>query len=156
MAQAVGGRSCQRTAGRNRIHDALASRASGAPGASATLCSPRQPGRWPGRPSVGDLLDCKETGAPDRVKPVEWRLLTNRAAQTLDDLVELIEWYRCRWEIETFVNVLKNGCRVEALQLGSVGKIELALAVYMVVSWRLARLVRLGRTHPDLAATALH
>ena len=100
-------------------------------------------------------LIAKETGAPDGVKPVEWRLLTNRAAQTLDDLIELIEWYRCRWEIETFFNVLKNGCRVEALQLGSVGKIELALAVYMVVSWRLARLVRLGRTHPDLAATEL-
>ena len=100
-------------------------------------------------------LIAKETAAPDGVKPVERRLLTHRAAQTLDDLVELIEWYRCRWEIEIFFNVLKNGCRVEALQLGSVGKIELALAVYMVVSWRLARLVRLGRTHPDLAATAL-
>ena len=42
-----------------------------------------------------------------------------------------------------------------SLQLGSAGKLELALAVYMVVSWRLARLVRLGRTHPDLAATML-
>ena len=107
-----------------------------------------------GRLSMTCLI-AKETSAPAGVKPVEWRLLTNRTAQTLDDLVELIEWYRCRWEIETFFNVLKNGCRVEALQLGSVGKIELALAVYMVVSWRLARLVRLGRTHPDLAATAL-
>ena len=100
-------------------------------------------------------LIAKETGAPDGIKPVEWRLLTNRAAQSLDELIELIGWYRCRWEIETFFNVLKNVCRVEALQLGSIGKIELALAVYMIVSWRLARLVRLGRTHPDLAATEL-
>ena len=101
------------------------------------------------------VLIAKEAGVPAGVKPVEWRLLTNRTAQTLDDLVELIEWYRCRGEIEVFFNVLKNGCRVDALQRGSVGKIELALAVYMVVSWRLARLVRRGRTHPDLAATAL-
>ena len=100
-------------------------------------------------------LIAKEMAPPDGVKAVEWRLLSNRKAETLDDLVELIEWYRCRWEIETFFNVLKNGCRVEALQLGSAGKVELALAVYMVVSWRLARLVRLGRTHPDLDATAL-
>ena len=107
-----------------------------------------------GRLSVTCLI-AREIAAPDGVKPVEWRLLTNRQAQTLDDLVELIEWYRCRWEIETFFHVLKNGCRVEALQLGSAGKLELALAVYMVVSWRLARLVRLGRTHPDLAATML-
>ena len=97
----------------------------------------------------------KETAAPVGVKPVEWRRLTHRAALTLDDLVELIEGYCCRWEIEIFFNVLKNGCRVEALQLGCVGKIELALAVYWVVSWRLARMVRLGRTHPDLVATAL-
>ena len=110
-----------------------------------------------GRLSVTCLI-AKEMGAPAGVKPVEWRLLSNRAAQTLDDLVELIEWYRCRWEIEVFFNVLQNGCRVEALQLGSVGKIKQALAVYMVVSLRLARLarlVRLGRTHPDLAATEL-
>lgn len=104
------------------------------------------------------LVTCciaKETEAPEGIKPVEWRLLTNRKAETFEAVVELIDWYRCRWEIETFFNVLKNGCRVEALQLGSVGKIELALAVYLVVSWRLARLVRLGRTHPDLAATSL-
>lgn len=97
----------------------------------------------------------KEINAPDGVKPVEWRLLTNRKAETFESIVALIDWYRCRWEIETFFNVLKNGCRVEALQLGHVAKLELALAVYMVVSWRLARLVRLGRTHPELVATAL-
>jgi hypothetical protein len=33
--------------------------------------------------------------------------------------VELIDWYRARWEIEILFNVLKNGCRVEALQLGA-------------------------------------
>ena len=93
--------------------------------------------------------------APAGVKPVEWRLLTNRSAECFEALVELIEWYRCRWSIETFFHVLKNGCRVEALQLGSIGKIELALAVYMVVSWRLARLVQMGRTHPDLEAALL-
>jgi hypothetical protein len=109
---------------------------------------------------VGGLLSvtcvvAKEMSPPKACKAVEWRLLTNRTATDFTDAVELIDWYRCRWEIETFFNVLKNGCRVEALQLGSVAKLELALAVYMVVAWRLARLVRLGRTHPDLAATEL-
>ena len=99
-------------------------------------------------------LIAQEIGAPKGVKPVEWRLLTNRSAETFEAVVELIEWYRCRWEIETLFHVLKNGCRVEALQLGHVSKIELALAVYLVVSWRLARLVRAGRIHPDLDATA--
>lgn len=96
-----------------------------------------------------------EVDAPAGVKPIEWRLLTNRAANRLEAVVELIDWYRARWEIETFFNVLKNGCRVETLQLASIGKIELALAVFMVVAWRLALLTRLGRTHPDLEAALL-
>jgi hypothetical protein len=97
----------------------------------------------------------RELAPPAGAKPVEWRLLTNREVADFATVIELIDWYRCRWEIEIFFNVLKNGCRVEALQLGSVAKLELALAVYMVVAWRLARLVRLGRTHPDISADNL-
>lgn len=100
-------------------------------------------------------LIAQEVNAPKGVKPVEWRLLTNREVSNLEAAVELIDWYRCRWEIEMFFNVLKNGCRVETLQLAAIGKIELALAVYMVVAWRLARLMRLGRIHPDLDAALL-
>lgn len=108
-----------------------------------------------GGPLRVTCIVAKETAPPPGVQPVEWRLLTNRPADTPAAVAQLIDWYRCRWEIETFFNVLKNGCRVEALQLGSVAKIELALAVYMVVAWRLARLVRLGRTHPELDASTL-
>jgi IS4 transposase len=48
--------------------------------------------------------------------------LTNREAQDLDAVIELIDWYRARWEIEMFFNVLKNGCKVEALQSNTTGK----------------------------------
>ena len=107
-----------------------------------------------GRLAVTGVI-AKEIEAPQGVKPVEWRLLTNREAGDFAAVMELIDWYRARWEIEIFFNVLKNGCRVETLQLAAIGKIELALAVYMVVAWRLARLMRLGRTHPDLEAALL-
>ncbi|MGF6641364.1 hypothetical protein OKW39_008581 [Paraburkholderia sp. MM6662-R1] len=50
-------------------------------------------------------------------------------------------------------NVLKNACRVEALQLSQMERVEKALALYMVVSWRIARLMRLGRTCPELDAS---
>ena len=100
-------------------------------------------------------LVAREVMAPKGAKPIEWRLLTNREAVSLEAAVTLIDWYRARWEIEMFFNVLKNGCRVETLQLAAIGKIELALAVYMVVAWRLARMMRLGRIHPDLDAALL-
>ena len=79
-------------------------------------------------------LIAREIDTPAGAKPVEWRLLTNREVGTLAAAVELIEWYRARWEIESLSKVLKNACKVEALQLGSIEKLERALALFMV--WR--------------------
>lgn len=44
---------------------------------------------------------------------------------------------------------MKNACRVEALQPGSIEQPERALALFLVVAWRVACLMRLGRTCPD-------
>jgi len=45
-------------------------------------------------------LVAREFDAPAGVKPIEWRLLTNHVATTLEEAIELINWYRARWEIE--------------------------------------------------------
>lgn len=107
-----------------------------------------------GRIEISCLV-AREEGAPEGVKPVEWRLLTNRPVDSFEAAAELIDWYRARWEIELFFHVLKNGCRVETLQLSTVERLERALALFMVVAWRIARLMRLGRTCPDLDAALL-
>jgi hypothetical protein len=108
----------------------------------------------------GDSLEvtcliASEVNAPAGVKPVVWRLVTNRLAATLQAAVELIDWYRARWEIELFFLVLKEGCRVEQLQLADTEKLQTALALYMVIAWRINRLMRLGRTLPELPADLL-
>jgi|LakMenEpi03Aug12_release.lakeMendotaPanAssembly.Ray.scaffolds.fasta_scaffold372513_1 IS4 transposase len=100
-------------------------------------------------------LIASEVNAPAGAKPVVWRLLSNRMAPTLQAAVELIDWYRARWEIELFFLVLKEGCRVERLQLGDSDRLQTALALYMVIAWRINRLMRLGRTLPDLPADLL-
>ncbi|MFD2273852.1 hypothetical protein ACFS07_30200 [Undibacterium arcticum] len=41
---------------------------------------------------------------PADVEPISWRLLTNRTTASLDDIIELIDWFR-RWK--TF-NILKK------------------------------------------------
>lgn len=97
----------------------------------------------------------REINAPEGTKPVEWRLLTNRCATAAQEVIELIDWYRARWEVEMFFNILKNGCRIEALQLSTVERLERAIALFMVVAWRIAHLMRTGRTCPDLEATLL-
>lgn len=100
-------------------------------------------------------LLAREVNPPEGEKPVEWRLLTNRQASTLDAAAELIDWYRCRWEIELFFNILKNGCKVEALQLSAMPRLELALAFYMITAWRIGYLMRLGRTCPEMDCEAV-
>jgi len=97
-------------------------------------------------------LIASEVNAPQGVKPVVWRLLTNRAATSLEQASELIDWYRSRWEIELFFLILKEGCRVEQLQLSDKDRLESALAIYLVIAWRINRLMRLGRTVPELDA----
>lgn len=107
-----------------------------------------------GRIEVSCLV-AREEGAPEGVMPVEWRRLTNRPIDGLEAATELIDWYRARWEIELFFHVLKNGCRVEALQLSTVARLERAFPLFMVVAWRIARRMRLGRTCPDLEVALL-
>ena len=57
------------------------------------------------------------------------------------------------WEIEIYFHVLKNSCEVESLQLGAIDRLERALALFMVVAWRVTYLMRKGRTCPKLDAT---
>jgi hypothetical protein len=51
--------------------------------------------------------------------------------------------------MEMFFNSLKNGCKVEALQLSAMPRIERARALFMMVAWRIGYLMRLGRTCPE-------
>jgi IS4 transposase len=44
-----------------------------------------------------------------------------------DEVNELIDWYRARWEIEMLFDILKNACRVEALQLSGIDRLPLRL-----------------------------
>ncbi|MFM2069332.1 MAG: hypothetical protein RLZZ584_4241 [Pseudomonadota bacterium] len=113
----------------------------------------------PGKAGQADIeMSCviaTEVGAPAGVKPVVWRLLSNRPVHTLEQAAELVDWYRARWEIELLFLVLKEGCRVERLQLTHIDRLETALAMYLIIAWRINRLMRLGRQLPDLPAELL-
>ena len=138
----------------------------GAPLGEVKFVMPRRPGHrartvhqtlWAKRVEVarGLWVSCVvacELHPPAGVKALEWRLVSNREVKDFADASQLVDWYRARWEIEMLFNVLKNGCRIEALQLSSVDRLERALALYLVVAWRIARLMRLGRTCPELPA----
>ena len=88
---------------------------------------------------------------PKGEKPLQWILLTNLTVQTLEEAVEKLDWYLCRWQIEVFFKILKSGCKVEELQLEHVDRIENALAFYQIIAWRVLYLTMLGRECPELS-----
>ncbi len=85
-----------------------------------------------GQPAVTvTVILAREEPPPAGEPAIEWWLLTNRTADTLADVVQLIDWYRRRWLIEVFFRIWESGCRVEALQLGTLERLERALVIYL-------------------------
>ena len=50
-----------------------------------------------------------------------------------------------------YFRILKSGCKVEELQHHSAERLERAIAIKMVVGWRIQLMVRLGREVPGAA-----
>ncbi len=67
-----------------------------------------------------------------------------------EQAVEKIQWYLCRWQIEIYFRILKSGCKIEKLQLEHIDRLRPAIALYMIVAWRVLYLTMLGRECPDL------
>jgi len=97
----------------------------------------------------------QEEDPPKGVEPIEWLLLTNLPVGSGQETAEKVGWYLCRWQIEVYFRILKSGCKVEQLQLQSRDRLEVALAFYMIIAWRVLYLVMLGRTVPDLSCEAV-
>jgi IS4 transposase len=92
----------------------------------------------------------REENPPSGQQPVEWILLTTRTVTTLAQARVIIGWYRCQWEIEVFFRTLNAVCRVERLQLTHADRLKPAIALYLIIAWRLLYLTKLARTRPDV------
>jgi hypothetical protein len=114
-----------------------------------TLKPPARPDRTLAEVTVTALL-ATEAQPPANEDPLDWLLLTNLPVETAEQAVEKLSWYLCRWQIEVYFKVLKSGCRVEQLQLETRERLEPALAVYMIIAWRVLFLTMLGRDCPEM------
>lgn len=64
-----------------------------------TLCPPRHR-KAEGLPSVTLwAVQVYEVDAPTDVKPIEWLLLSTAEVHTVQDAIERVHWYSCRWGI---------------------------------------------------------
>ena len=97
------------------------------------------------------IIHAVEATPPEGEKPVEWFLLTTREVNSPDQARTILEWYCLRWRIEDWHRVLKSGCKVEDLQHETAERLRRAVAIKLVIAWRILLLTLLGRETPELA-----
>jgi hypothetical protein len=114
------------------------------------------PKHHPGKPPITLwVVHVREARPPAGAAPVEWFLLTTREITSVEQAQECLRWYCLRWRIEDWHRVLKSGCRIEALQHKTAGRLKRAIAINLVIAWRIMLMTLLGRQSPDLPADVL-
>jgi len=94
-----------------------------------------------------------EKNPPGGQEPIEWLLLTTLPAKDFEEAMRIVRAYTRRWLIEEFHRVLKSGCRIEALTLRESHALLAAVALYMVVAWRILYLRDLSRSGAEMPCT---
>jgi hypothetical protein len=117
--------------------------------ASMTLRPPWRPDRKLPEVAV-NVVWVREVDPPADDEPVEWILVTTLPIDTVEQVREIIEYYRVRWMIEIVFRTLKSGCRIEARRFERLDRLETCLAVYLIVTWRTLFVCRLARSADDL------
>jgi hypothetical protein len=89
------------------------------------------------------------------VEPIEWFLLTTIEIKSITDALNCVKWYSLRWRIEDWHRVLKSGCGVEKIAHETAERLRRAIAINMVIAWRIMLMTLLGRKTPELPADVL-
>jgi hypothetical protein len=101
------------------------------------------------------VIHAVESSPPAGTEAVEWFLLTTVNITSSEDAVQCLRWYCLRWRIEDFHRVLKSGCAVEKVAHDTAERIRRAIAINMVIAWRIMLMTLLGRETPQLPPEVL-
>lgn len=98
------------------------------------------------------VVHVSEDTPPANTQTLEWFLLTTIDIRSIDDAVNCIEWYCLRWRIEDWHRVLKSGCGIEKMAHKTAERLKRAIAINLVIAWRIMLMTLLGREAPELPA----
>lgn len=97
----------------------------------------------------------EEASPPEGEDAISWMLLTTLPVDTPEQALRVVDYYCCRWPVENYFKILKSGCRVEERQFETLSREMNAVAVYMIVAWRIQLLCHLGRECPEMDCTVV-
>jgi len=102
-----------------------------------------------------NVLHVFEVDAPDGQDPVDWLLYTTEPLANPTEIENVVDYYRCRWQIEELNKALKTGCVVQTRQLESLDALTTMPALSLPIAVELLALRTLARAQPDRSAEAL-
>ena len=97
------------------------------------------------------VVHALEEHPPAKAKPIEWFVLTTIEVRSPALAEQCLRWYCLRWRIEDFHRVLKSGCRIEDLAHVSAQRLRRAIAINLVIAWRIMLMTLLGRENAAIA-----
>lgn len=81
---------------------------------------------------------------------INWKIITNRKVESVEDGIEIVKLYKRRWVIEEYHKILKSGCKIESCRLETFSRIQNYLGIVSVVAVKLLTLTKYSRSNPDL------
>lgn len=97
----------------------------------------------------------QEIKPPKGETPISWMLLTSLPVTDYRGAETIVGWYRCRWEIELYFRVIKQGCQIEKLRLENDTRLLNAIGIYLIVGWRIHCITMQSRSFPDIPCDVL-
>jgi len=101
------------------------------------------------------VVHALEEHPPAKAEAVEWFLLTTVNISSPKAAEQCLRWYCLRWRIEDWHRVLKSGCAIEDLTHKTADRMRRAIAINLVIAWRIMVMTLLGREMPNLPAEVL-
>jgi hypothetical protein len=101
------------------------------------------------------IVHIVEDTPPEGEDGLEWFLLTTVAIHSEEDARICLQWYCKRWRVEDWHRVLKSGCRIENAAHKTAERLKRAIAINLVIAWRIMLMTLLGRETPELPAEVL-
>jgi hypothetical protein len=98
------------------------------------------------------VIRVAEINPPKNTEPLEWILLTNVPANTLEQISQRVDWYACRPMIEDYHKGQKTGVGIELPQFESAAGMEPVIGILSVVAAALLQL-RHNARNPGTAQT---
>lgn len=102
------------------------------------------------------VIEVQEKAKREGADRLKWVLFTNLPLKTKEDALKVVNYYRLRWQIESYFKVLKEGCcHVEHANLRSFEKLDKYTVCFSIIAWRMFWVKFLYHTDPDLPAKAV-